>query len=740
MHRTVTRLRSRGLSAALLLWFPLAAQTADYQRDVHPVLAAKCFACHGGDKRSGGLSLKDRDSVLAGGRSGAVVVPGDAAESLLMRRTSGEVQPVMPPVGPALTASELATLRNWIDQGARLTPTGPAARRRFVPSLELTRPTGGFETLLTAYWKSRNVTPAAPVSDAVFARRAYLDLWGFLPAPEQMREFLSSRDSAKRASLVRQLLAHRENYAGHWLSFWNDLLRNEDRFGTYGGDRKSISPWLVKALEENVPYDKFVTALLNPVEKTDPEGFLLGVNWRGDSSAAQMPWMQAAQNSAQVFLGVNLKCNSCHDSFISKWKLADAYNLASFFSPEGRLEIVRCDAATGKHASPKFLYPQLDRPAGESLAERHAAVAAMFTDARNGRFSRTIVNRIWARLMGRGLVEPVDEMDNEPWSPELLDSLAAGFAEHRYDLKWLLEAIMTSPAYQLPSVNNAPGDEVFRGPAVRRMTAEQFTDSLSAITGEWPVSISGSQPIARYVRESRMNSTPLTRALGRPFRDQVVTERASAATTLQALELVNGTDLYSTLARGARRLLGQVPPAPPNLFDSLVMRGNSKPVTIDLDVTGIGKLYLVVADAGSYSPPQTKTLWETEAFGVIRTGAAETRLIDLKGQTRFKATVRVDPASNTSDISPSVRFFVFRVEPNLEQLVPIAPERPVEAAGTELRGEALLKRVFFHALGREMTVAERRALLSSGEPVDTIPWLTDILWSLAMTPEFQLIL
>jgi hypothetical protein len=734
-------MRHRRFLIAALLFQPLIGQTSDYQKDVHPVLAGKCFSCHGGDKRSGGLSLKDRDGVLAGGRSGVVVVPGDAAASLLMRKVSGEVQPAMPPVGPGLTPAELGALRSWIDQGARLTPAGPAAKSRFVPTLELTSPGGSLDSHLAQYWKTRSVRAPAPVSDLQFARRAYLDLWGFVPAPEQLREFLSSREPGKRRNLVRQLLAHQSNYAGHWLSFWNDLLRNEDRFGTYGGDRKTISPWLTKALEDNLPYDRFVATLLNP-EKNGPEGFLLGVNWRGDSSAAQMPWMQAAQNSAQVFLGVNLKCNSCHDSFISRWKLADAYNLASFFSPEGRLEMVRCDAATGQHASPKFLYPQLDRPVGETLPERHAAAAAMFTDVRNGRFARTIVNRIWARLMGRGLVEPVDEMDNEPWSPEVLDWLSAEFVTHGYDLRWLLEAIMTSPAYQLPGVPETAGDFVFRGPAIRRLTAEQFTDSISAITGEWPVRVPSSQPVAQYVRESRMDSTPLTRALGRPFRDQVVTERASGATTLQALELVNGTGLYATLARGARRLLGETPPAPRNLFDSLVMRGATKPVSVSLDVTGIETLYLVVADAGSYSPAQTRTLWETESFGVIRKGTSSTHVLDLKGRglTRFQASVRVDPASHTSDINPAVRFFVFRERPNLDVLVPIAPERPVQAADPALRGPALASRVFFHALGREMTPAERRALLPPDGNAVTAAWLTDFLWALAMTPEFQLII
>src|SRR5437016_11985563 len=110
----------------------------------------------------------------------------------------------------------------------------------------------------------------------------------------------------------------------------------------------------------------------------------MGVNWRGDINASQTPVMQAAQNSAQVFLGVNLKCNSCHDSFISKWKLKDAYGLAAFFADQDQLELVRCDNRTGQYTGAQFLYPELaagDAP--QTPTERKAAVARMFTEAEN---------------------------------------------------------------------------------------------------------------------------------------------------------------------------------------------------------------------------------------------------------------------------------------------------------------------------------------------------------------------
>jgi hypothetical protein len=234
----------------------------------------------------------------------------------------------------------------------------------------------------------------APVSDAVFARRAYMDLWGFVPAPVQLDEFLADRRPEKRRLLVEHLLANRRNYSEHWVSFWNDLLRNDEGV-IYHGDRQTITKWLLQALEDNMPYDRFVSALLNPPAPDGPAGFLIGVNWRGDVSASQTPPLQAAQNSAQVFLGINLKCNSCHDSFISKWKLKDAYGMASFFS-DTALEIYRCDVKTGEKSAPKFLFPNMGSVDPEaSLAERRAAVARFVTAPENTRFPRTFVNRVW---------------------------------------------------------------------------------------------------------------------------------------------------------------------------------------------------------------------------------------------------------------------------------------------------------------------------------------------------------
>jgi hypothetical protein len=746
----------------ILLAATVSAATVDYSRDVHPILAAKCFACHSGDKRSGNLSLANYSEIMRGGRTGKVVSPGVASESTLIQRVLGDGAPLMPPVGQKLEPNEVTLLREWIDQGARPRPGAPPARPNWIPHMALTKPAGAasVDDFLSAYWRKNKVAPPGVISDSAFARRVYLDTWGLLPAPEQLAAFTGSRAAGKRRALIRDLLANNRNYTEHWISYWKDLLRDDEGVNYHGG-RKSISTWLYGAIEQNLPYDEFARQLLNPVQKSDPDGFLQGVNWRGDVNSSQTPVMQAAQNSAQIFLGVNLKCNSCHDSFVSRWKLKDAYGLASFFS-EDKLELVRCDVKLGEFMEPKFVYPELGAiPPGLPMAEKRAAAARLFTSRENGRFARTVTNRIWKRLIGRGLVEPVDDMDAEPWSPELLDFLAADFVEHGYDLKHLIEAILTSRAHQLPAAASSE-PYVFQGPAPRRLTAEQFIDAISSITGEWRARDTG-QLQAELVREWRLPSSRLTRALGRPIRDQVFTERNETATTMQMLELVNGDAYTRYLRRAAKKMLGELEAPPENLFDSGRV-GNNR-VKVDIDVTGLKQLRLLAVDVDSYSPDRVLPAWAHARWiaaqgEVVVDGSADAvrfkdqsfedglrvklpseQVFDIagKGYTRFQATVGVEESCLASDINPRVRFFAFREKPDMERLLRAKAETPVPPPPGTFTTASLIARLYQHALGRAATPAEQavaRDLLGAKPGVDG---LADLIWALTALPEFQLL-
>jgi hypothetical protein len=781
---------------------PQAAGPArvDFQQQIQPIIAKHCLECHSQDRRRGGLSLASYGDALEGGKNGPVIRPANGAGSPLIHRLTGAAEPQMPKDEPPLAPAEIALIKRWIDQGARETPTSRPATapweaplalaRPPVPAVRLARWSSPIDRFVGAYLAERGVTPPAAVADAQFARRAYLDAWGLLPAPGELQAFIADANPGKRAALVAALLADDAKYAEHWISFWNDLLRNEDGV-TYFSEtagRKTITDWLLGALTSNLRYDQFVVKLLNPATPSDPEGFLTGVNWRGETSAAVTPWMQASQNTAQVFLGINLKCNACHDSFVSKWKLQDAYALAAYFSPEPRLELYRCDVAQNKFAEPAFLFPELSRaPASSSLADRRAAAAAIFTDPRNGRLPRTLVNRIWQRLLGRGIVGNPDEMDGVPWSPALLDFLASDFVEHGYDIKRLIHTIMVSRAYQMPSVPRASDatarDYTFTGPEVRRLSAEQFADAIGAITGEWSVYPGRpATPGGYYAREWRAASSSLTRALGRPVRDQINSTRATQASTLQALELVNGEIYTRWLSRGARRMLGELPAEPASLYNRAVAGRNAASSPFDIDISKASTLWLVVQENGSNVPEVLQPAWAhaelvgpagvtplsalvpsdrsglRSGSGPIAIGASpgdgvrvknpSVLVYDIagKGFTRLRGIVGLEnPRSEIgSTLNPAIRFFVFDAAPNMERLVPPAPATPLPPGPVVTTIAEAIDRVFWHLLGRAPTAAERRAAEvalrdPSGGSRPSAQGLADLLWAVTMKPEFQLI-
>ena len=898
---------------ALLLNVPLVAQSSanliDYHREVHSILSSRCLTCHNQDKRSGGLSLAVYEDIINGGRTGAAIKPGRSTDSLIVQRLTGAIQPQMPLNGDPLSEKEIAIVRTWIDQGARMTPASAPAKGKWEPQLTLQAPaapdlvwknwTDPVDRFTAQYLAQHKVPEPHVVSDAEFARRAYIDIWGLLPDPAQLQAFVADTQPDKRRQLVDRLLADDTKYSENWISYWNDLLRNDEGVVYYSetANRKTITPWLLRALETNKPYNQWIVELLNPTKETDPDGFLIGVNWRGAVSASQTPALQASQNIAQIFLGINFKCNSCHDSFISKWKLKDAYALASYFSTEEKLQLYRCDVAQNQFVSAAFMYPALDRTLpSASVADRRATAAAIITDPRNGRMPRTVVNRIWQKLMGRGFVADVDDMDGEPWSPELLDWLSSDFATNGYDLKRLIATIISSRTYQLPAIartSKSPKEYTFHGPELRRLTAEQFADAVSAITGDWhvamldggrgpggqpgatpfrggprpiavisgepseaagrvtvprPVTPSGGfsfgagrpgqfpigllpVPAANYVREWRVAGSSLTRALGRPIRDQVYTTRETVATTVQALELVNGEGLNHWLWRGARRMLGELPPEPKSLLTRQVFGGRGSggtnpaqtlalasaalptslpapvvpsapaliqplipaaparpvppppPVPFDIDISKSQKLYLIVEDNRSTAPDKATPIWldgtlsgpegsvpltslkslssaglREESNPVIPAGATEpvanalrvkfpsVLVYDIagKGFTRFQGATALENVNFTQGETVTARFFVFDQQPSMDRLVPPIPTTPLPPEPVLTTIPETVTRVYWHALGRAPSAAERRiaeaALRKGSAPgKPSADGLADLLWAVLMSPEFQLI-
>jgi hypothetical protein len=505
-------MRSSPLLAGLLLTTSLGAAPVDFAHEVVPILRKHCSECHTGDKKKGGLSMNTRASLLEGGENGAVVSAGQTQKSKLLDAiVSADPDVRMPPKGERLSQAEVATLRTWVEQGAVWTEGFAFKQPAYEPPLRPRQPvlpearngrTHPIDRVLDGWLADKGAPTPPGADDATFLRRVALDLVGMLPSAEEARAFVADRRPDKRAVLVRSLLARNVDYADHWMVFWNDLLRN-DYAGTgyIDGGRKQITNWLYISLLANKPYDVFARELVAP--SADSEGFAKGIIWRGAVSAAQAPELQYAQSVSQTFLGINMKCASCHDSFIDRWKLREAYGLAAIYS-DHPMELVRCDIPTGKPAVAAWPFPELGQvDATKPREERLAQLAALITHPDNGRFQRTIVNRLWHRLMGRGVVHPVDAMQTQPWNQDLLDVLANRLVESKYDLKAVIEFIATSQAYQSRAEILARDAEdkgyVYRGPRAKRLTAEQFVDAVWRLTGTTPAKIVPQVPRAAPV-------------------------------------------------------------------------------------------------------------------------------------------------------------------------------------------------------------------------------------------------
>ncbi|WP_149273109.1 DUF1549 domain-containing protein [Pareuzebyella sediminis] len=482
--------------AALLAELKNSDSISNVQKDqlnlqVRAIFAHNCYQCHSENKKKGELVLENKEGVFKGGESGEVIIPGNPEESELYKRItlSPNDDDVMPKKGKVLKKSEISLIKMWIKDGAHWSDQAlkvfPEAELALVrPELPESEEKHPVDKLIDTYFKNQDIDWPEVVDDRTFIRRAYLDVVGLLPQPEAISDFIDDSRPDKRTALIDTLLADDHNYTQHWLSFWNDLLRNDySGTGFITGGRKQITDWLYTSLLNNKSYDRIVSELVNPDESS--EGFIKGIEWRGVVNASQRTEMQAAQNIGQSLLGVNVKCASCHNSFVSNLTLEQSYGFASIFA-DSVLELNRCDKPLGKMAKVNFLYPELGVVDGSTIEERLSKLSEIMVKPENGRLYRTITNRFWDRLMGRGIIEPLDEMDNTPWDADLLDWVASDFIESGRDLKHLIRRIMTSKAYQLPTAHYEKQEEVkanyvFEGPLLRRLSAEQFSDAVSQV-------------------------------------------------------------------------------------------------------------------------------------------------------------------------------------------------------------------------------------------------------------------
>src|SRR5262249_14316535 len=310
------------------------------------------------------------------------------------------------------------------------------------------------------------VPPSPPASDAAFLRRASLDLTGQQPLPEVVRAFLADTDPDKRVKLVDRLIGSPE-FVLFWKIRFGDLLQiTSSRFGNGAA---YFHTWLGEQLAKNPPYDQAVrtllTALGNPmVQGGGP------VNYALDGPDAKT----SAEQTAQRFLALRIRCAQCHDHPFDVWTQDDYFGLAAFFAkvqrtapgpggmrrnevrlnPTGEVEHLR----TKKPAAPKLLGGTVVTV--KDGEDPRKTLADWMTASENPYFARATANWVWAQFFGKGLADPPDDLSrsNPPVHPELLAALAQHFVAHKYDLRDLVRTIVTSEAYALSSAT-APGNE-----------------------------------------------------------------------------------------------------------------------------------------------------------------------------------------------------------------------------------------------------------------------------------------
>ena len=409
--------------------------------------------------------------------------------------------------------------------------------------------------------------PSGLCSDNEFVRRVYLDAIGELPTIAEQDAFLADPTPDRRQRLIDNLL-DRPEHARFWALKWGDLLRlQKDRVKETGVYK--FYEWLVDAFEKNKPFNQFATELLTAQGSTYDHP---AANYY---RACDDP-IGAAETTAQLFLGSRIQCAKCHNHPFENWTQDNFYGLTAFFQRVNRKPGLRFDeeivyvAREGEMRQPRtgqIMKPWL--PGGDvhedaAAPDRRREFADWLTSPANPFFARVAVNRIWAEVMGQGIVDPVDDFrqSNPPANPALLDKLAEDFVKCGYDQKQILRTILGSRTYQLSSQATKLNEEdtrLFSHAKMRLLTAEQLLDAVCEVTQvdeAFPGLPAGTR--ATEIPSPDFNQAFLD-TFGRPARTTACEcERGTASTLAQAIELFNGQLVQKKLADKQNRFHRQL--------------------------------------------------------------------------------------------------------------------------------------------------------------------------------------
>lgn len=493
----------------LSLTAPRAASAADaaalWSGKVRRILDENCVKCHGVLEQKGGLELDTPEMVIKGGDDGAVVTPGKPEASALFTSLEKGADPHMPPK-KQLSDSDRAAVKEWIS-ALPVHPVAAVDKAQTKVARKFGSGEEAISTLLAEGWSRAGVTPAAAVSDAVWCRRVYLDLAGRIPTQAELTAFVAA---PQRDALIDKLLAAPE-YAVRMRELWDTFLMGRLTRGNPDGRRKGSGWWtfLEKAFKDNRPWNEVVYDVLcaRPDKAPDRKGAAWFLFERKND------FQKIAEAVAPVVYGTKIDCAQCHDHPLAREiKQAHYWGLVAAFN---RSKNVDASTAVAESAVGGFMnFTNLKKeslPAvvtlltGRTLPEvwpggeikendkpelyedakaavrvpkysRREAFAEAATQG-NPLLARAFVNRMWAALIGRGIVNPPDEINerNTPSHPELLEWLAQDFAAHKHDTRRVVREIVRSRVYALGASDAAP--ELFAGMAERPLTAEQLARS-----------------------------------------------------------------------------------------------------------------------------------------------------------------------------------------------------------------------------------------------------------------------
>jgi hypothetical protein len=413
------------------------------------------------------------------------------------------------------------------------------------------------DDFVLAKLKNLNLKPSGEVSDSTFMRRAFLDAAGILPTAEEVEQFLADKDPDKRAKLIDRLL-ERDEYVDYWSYKWSDLLLVSGRKLRPTAVRAFYN-WIHESVQENKPWDQFAREIFTSAGSSRENGALNYFVLHKDP-------IDLTENVTQAFLGQRLTCARCHNHPLEKWTQKQYYQMANLFSRVGvkngddPSEFIVYAKTSGDINHPRLLRPMQPTPLdGDSMSldsetDRRAHFAKWLTSPSNEMFARSIVNRVWGSIMGRGLADPVDDVraTNPASNEELFAAVTKDFIEHKFDIKHLIRTIMNSAAYQRSAdanETNADDNRYYSKYVIRRLSAEALLDAMSQVTGV-STAFSGYPAGTRALQlpDSQVVSQFLN-VFGRPARVICdASERSSDPSISQALHAINGDTLNKKLS------------------------------------------------------------------------------------------------------------------------------------------------------------------------------------------------